>query len=194
MTDGQPAIKKILPIPLIVILTQYHQPPKHNKRGSEMNKKTIAAAGFLVVTVLQGISYPSVALGNELIQTQNQSTSQQDDETPSQDSEESTSSEEGNSNTTQSDGPSLAPTTPTPSAQTDNEDTSDAVSENEPLEEQHAESNPQDDPNKPENGWDENKQHYYENGVMVVDKDVFIPDAPDNRKLVFGFVSIRTAT
>lgn len=147
-----------------------------------MNKKTIAVAGFLVVTVLQGISYPSVALGNELIQTQNQSASQQDDETPSQDSEESTSSEEGNSNTTKSDGPSLAPTTPAPSAQTDNEDTSDAVSENEPLEEQHAESNPQDDPDKPENGWDENKQHYYENGVMVVDKDVFIPDAPDNRK------------
>lgn len=68
-----------------------------------MNKKTIAVAGFLVVTVLQGISYPSIALGNELIQTQNQSTSQQDDETPSQNSEESTSSEEGNSNTTQSD-------------------------------------------------------------------------------------------
>ena len=77
-----------------------------------MNKKTIAVAGFLVVTVLQGISYPSIALGNELIQAQNQSTSQQDDETPSQNSEESTSSEEGNSNTTQSDGPSLAPTPP----------------------------------------------------------------------------------
>lgn len=71
---------------------------------------------------------------------------------------------------------------PAPSAQTDNEDTSDVVSENEPLEEQNAESNPQDAPDKPENGWDENKQHYYENGVMVVDKDVFIPDAPNNRK------------
>ena len=74
------------------------------------------------------------------------------------------------------------PPPPAPSAQTDNEDTSDVVSENEPLEEQHAASNPQDAPDKPENGWDENKQHYYENGVMVVDKDVFIPDAPNNRK------------
>lgn len=74
-----------------------------------MNKKTIAVVGFLVVTILQGISYPSIALGNELVQTQKQSTSQQDDETPSQNSEESTSSGEGNSNTTQSDGPSLAP-------------------------------------------------------------------------------------
>lgn len=146
-----------------------------------MNKKTITVAGFLAVTVLQGISYPSIALGDELIQTQNQSTSQQGNETLLQNSEESISSEEGNSDTTQNDSTSQ-PTAPTPSTQTDNTDTSNAITENEPSEKQYAESGPQDDPVKPENGWDENKQHYYGNGVMAVDKDAFIPNTPDDRK------------
>lgn len=63
MTDGQPAIKKILPTTLIVILAQYHQPPKHNKRGSVINKKTIAAAGFLAVFVPAGTGVREGVLG-----------------------------------------------------------------------------------------------------------------------------------
>ena len=63
MTDGQPAIKKILPTTLIVILAQYHQPPKHNKRGSVINKKTIAVAGFLAVFVPAGTGVREGILG-----------------------------------------------------------------------------------------------------------------------------------
>ena len=142
---------------------------------------------FLAITVLQGITYPAIALGSESNAMQVSSNSQ-----TAEPNQNSNSIQGGDSNTITSDADDASQFSDSASESTqpnsvihssrqnrndDGPDSSepdknnDSTSPNEPTK-----------PDKPENGWDQNKEHYYENGTMAVSKDVFISSSPNNRK------------
>lgn len=142
---------------------------------------------FLAITVLQGITYPAIALGSESNAMQVSSNSQ-----TAEPNQNSNSIQGGDSNTITSDADDASQFSDSASESTqpnsvihssrqnrndDRPDSSepdknnDSTSPNEPTK-----------PDKPENGWDQNKEHYYENGTMAVSKDVFISSSPNNRK------------
>lgn len=142
---------------------------------------------FLAITVLQGITYPAIALGSESNAMQVSSNSQ-----TAEPNQNSNSIQGGDSTTITSDADDASQFSDSASESTqpnsvihssrqnrndDRPDSSepdknnDSTSPNEPTK-----------PDKPENGWDQNKEHYHENGTMAVSKDVFISSSPNNRK------------
>lgn len=154
-------------------------------------------AGFIAVTVLQGISYPAIALADAPTATQSYSTSQPAGEPQSSSgTENDASSDAASHDAASSQTPMSSPKTAQSgaTAQSGTEAQPDAEAQSEEASGKSVDPGTTADPNKttepaqpsepakPENGWDQNKQHYYENGVMAVSKDVFIPNDPNNRK------------
>ena len=161
-----------------------------------MHKRTLIMAGFIAVTVLQGISYPAIALADAPTATQSYSTSQPAGETQSSNGVENDASSDASHDASSSQTPMSSPKTAQSgtTTQSGTEAQPDVEAQSGEASGKSVDPGTTADPNKttepaqpsesakPENGWDQNKQHYYENGVMAVSKDVFIPNDPNNRK------------
>ena len=161
-----------------------------------MHKRTLIMAGFIAVTVLQGISYPAIALADAPTATQSYSTSQPAGETQSSSGVENDATSDASHDAASSQTPMSSPKAAQSgtTAQSGTEAQPDVEAQSEEASGKSVDPGTTADPNKttepaqpsepakPENGWDQNKQPYYENGVMAVSKDVFIPNDPNNRK------------
>ena len=76
-----------------------------------MHKRTLIMAGFIAVTVLQGISYPAIALADDPTATQSYSTSQPAGETQSSNGVENDATSDASHDAASSQTPMSSPKT-----------------------------------------------------------------------------------
>lgn len=178
-------------------------------------RKTLITACFVVVTVLQGISYPAIALAADDKNTnQNESSSlvteQNGSAVMSTDTQNEVNQNKADQDNADQNDPAVSDNDAMNSAdtdtmaKTDSEETNQATTETPSSAPATSNDSNVSSPATPENGWNQDKSHWYENGQMVrykffyddssdawywaeedgsiaCNKDVFVPDSNTDR-------------
>lgn len=139
-----------------------------------MKRKTLITIGFVITTVLQGISYPAIALAENETTTNEQESVSSLESKQNYNSPENDSQNDSNVNTQKpsNDGSE----TTTTNQKEDNRSTEDAAIQ--PKANGDTNSDSPDSPSTaPQNGWNEDKSQWHENGQAVRSKFFYDRDS-----------------
>lgn len=135
-------------------------------------RKTLITAGFVIAAVLQGISYPAIALAAD------STTADQQEPASSLVTEQSNSTTEGTDTKNETSRPDqteafsndITGNETTPKAY--NGESTDQAAVNTAPQPESATNDGSDDPSAttPQDGWNQDKSHWYENGQIVRSK------------------------
>ena len=162
-----------------------------------MRRKTLVAAGFVIATVLQDISYPAIALAAD--------NTAADQPTSSLVGEQNSAAEDTDVQSETSDNDNTDDGTAPEANNADNKENVSPAASATPKAESTTDDESNDSPSTtPQNGWDQDKSHWYENGQIVhskffydkgsdawywaeadgsiaCDKDVYVPNSNTDR-------------
>lgn len=132
-----------------------------------MRRKTLITAGFIIATVLQGISYPAIALADN-----GANTTEQESVSSSKSEQSYNSPENDNQNDSDTNAPSTSADNATSTTIDNKEDTRSTTDTTvQPKAEDDMDGTPADAPSStPQNGWNTDKTQWYENGQPVRSK------------------------